>query len=428
MKAVLGGGVLGSAAASPVAVAVLSVAQKLAERPRRVSEVLIRPLPGRAPLVAAELRRLAAGRLDVRAGRLRTGPARARRSSPTASSTSLFEAISVMIGFLLALNAMLLTVPERRRFIAELRMQGYDPRPDRAAAGLPGAGAGGRGLADRRRRWETRSRGRCSSARRTSSAPPSRSEPKRRCTLGTVLLAIGCGVLATALASLSPLLDLRSGVPPTPSFARAPRRRQRGRLTAHDRKARARGRGADRGDDRDRPAGAGRDDRRGSRARAGVPVSDPRRVLHRRPRAAAAGRTRPLQRPDRRARGAARDHHALGGARRDRRDRGLRGRGDRRRPRRSPARHRTGHHAVLLHRPDLGHVRARRVQHELVRARRAGARDRACPGRRLGARLSGRAARRRASGACGCAAGPPATPSRSNRASCAKATSRAPHG
>ncbi len=33
-----------------------------------------------------------------------------------------------MVGFLLALNAMLLTVPERRRFVADLRMQGYDSR------------------------------------------------------------------------------------------------------------------------------------------------------------------------------------------------------------------------------------------------------------------------------------------------------------
>ena len=33
-----------------------------------------------------------------------------------------------MVGFLLALNAMLLTVPERRRFVADLRMQGYDWR------------------------------------------------------------------------------------------------------------------------------------------------------------------------------------------------------------------------------------------------------------------------------------------------------------
>ena len=31
-----------------------------------------------------------------------------------------------MVGFLLAVNAMLLTVPERRRFIADMRMQGFD--------------------------------------------------------------------------------------------------------------------------------------------------------------------------------------------------------------------------------------------------------------------------------------------------------------
>ena len=52
----------------------------------------------------------------------------AQAIKPNGQSTSLFAAISVMVGFLLALNAMLLTVPERRRFVADLRMQGYDWR------------------------------------------------------------------------------------------------------------------------------------------------------------------------------------------------------------------------------------------------------------------------------------------------------------
>src|SRR6202023_3348268 len=55
VKVVLGGGVLGSAAASPVAVAVLSLAQTLAERPHRVSEVLIRPASGDEQMVLREL-------------------------------------------------------------------------------------------------------------------------------------------------------------------------------------------------------------------------------------------------------------------------------------------------------------------------------------------------------------------------------------
>src|SRR5205807_10028279 len=49
-------------------------------------------------------------------------------AKPNDQSTTLFAAISAMVGFLLALNAMLLTVPERRRFVAELRSQGFGPR------------------------------------------------------------------------------------------------------------------------------------------------------------------------------------------------------------------------------------------------------------------------------------------------------------
>ena len=49
-------------------------------------------------------------------------------AQPNDQSTALFAAISAMVGVLLALNAMLLTIPERRRFVAELSMQGFDPR------------------------------------------------------------------------------------------------------------------------------------------------------------------------------------------------------------------------------------------------------------------------------------------------------------
>ena len=36
--------------------------------------------------------------------------------------------ISALVGFLFAFNAMLLTVPQRRRLIADLRRDGYPPR------------------------------------------------------------------------------------------------------------------------------------------------------------------------------------------------------------------------------------------------------------------------------------------------------------
>jgi putative ABC transport system permease protein len=211
VQVVLGGGVLSSAAASPVAVAVLEVAQALTERPRRVSEVLIRPLPGDERMVASELARRAAGRLDVRVADYELGLL-GQAIEPNRQSTSLFSAISVMIGFLLALNAMLLTVPERRRFIAELRMQGYDRRQILlllgfqalvlgALASLVGIGLGdvlSETLFQRAPNF-------------LSAAFPIGAEQAVH--VRTILFAVGCGVLATALASLSPLLDLRASRP-----------------------------------------------------------------------------------------------------------------------------------------------------------------------------------------------------------------------
>ena len=176
-----------------------------------MSEVLIEPAPGKAELVVGELDRLAAGRLDVRSADYELGLL-SQALQPSRQSTSLFSAISVMIGFLLALTAMLLTVPERRRFIAELRMRGYEPRQIvlllgfqalalGVVASLLGVGAGellSHALFQRTPSF-------------LSAAFPIGTEVAVH--LGTVLIALGAGVLATALASLSPLLDLRSGRP-----------------------------------------------------------------------------------------------------------------------------------------------------------------------------------------------------------------------
>jgi putative ABC transport system permease protein len=211
VKVVLGGSALGSAAASPVAVAVLGLAQALAELPHRVSEVLIRPLPGDQGMVAGELQRLAAGRLDVRPADYELGLL-SQATKPNRQSTSLFTAIAVMIGFLLALNAMLLTVPERRRFIAELRRQGYDPRQIVLLLGFQALALGvmaslvGVGLGDVVSRTLFQR-----APDFLSAAFPIGAEQVVHA--GTVLFAIACGVLATALASLSPLFDLRAGRP-----------------------------------------------------------------------------------------------------------------------------------------------------------------------------------------------------------------------
>jgi putative ABC transport system permease protein len=111
---------------SPIAVAPLAYAQELSGLPGRLSRVLVEPARGGQAEVQAALRRLAAGRLDVQ-------PADfdevlfAKAATATNKSTSLFSVISALVGFLFAFNAMLLTVPQRRRLIADLRRDGYTP-------------------------------------------------------------------------------------------------------------------------------------------------------------------------------------------------------------------------------------------------------------------------------------------------------------
>lgn len=128
---------------------------------------------------------------------------------PSGQASDLFAAISALLGFLFAFNALLLTVPDRRQAIADLRVDGTG----RAAifqmvmsqglmlgiaASLAGL-IGGYAL---------------SGAFHQSPGYLSRSF-----TLGTntvigltpVVLALACGLLATCSASIVPLLDLRAG-------------------------------------------------------------------------------------------------------------------------------------------------------------------------------------------------------------------------
>ena len=88
---------------------------------------MIATRPGREAAVRAALTRLAAGRLAVE-------PASyderlfLKAAAASNQSTVLFAVISALVGFLFAFNAMLLTVPQRRRLIADLRRDGYTPR------------------------------------------------------------------------------------------------------------------------------------------------------------------------------------------------------------------------------------------------------------------------------------------------------------
>jgi putative ABC transport system permease protein len=127
LGAVLLEGDIGGLIDSSVAIAPLSYAQRLADMPGRVTSIFVDPDEGAEAEVRSGLQRLAAGRLTV-------GPADAQAkifrqaAQPANQSAVLFSTISALVGFLFAFNAMLLTVPQRRSLVEDLRLDGYARR------------------------------------------------------------------------------------------------------------------------------------------------------------------------------------------------------------------------------------------------------------------------------------------------------------
>lgn len=127
VAATIGDGQLGQAAASPLAIATLPYAQELAGMEGRVSSVFVSAQPGQARAAADGIARVGAGSIDVEAA---DAPVARLQVATEANdqSTLLFSIISALVGVLFAFNAMLLTVPDRRRFVAEMRAQGAATR------------------------------------------------------------------------------------------------------------------------------------------------------------------------------------------------------------------------------------------------------------------------------------------------------------
>ncbi len=118
---------IGALVDSPVAVAPLSYAQQLTGMQGRISRLYVATTPGSEQRVRAGLMRLAAGSLNVEPADF---DARlfAVAAAPANQGEGLFAAISALVGFMFALNAMLLTLDLRRRLVRELRYNGATRR------------------------------------------------------------------------------------------------------------------------------------------------------------------------------------------------------------------------------------------------------------------------------------------------------------
>lgn len=122
----LGATNIGAELGNPIAIVRLSEAQRLTGMVGKITRVLVEPKPGRDQEVRTALTRIAAGTLNVRPADFDALVFR-QAEGPTAESTQIFSAISALVGFLFAFNAMLLTVPQRRNLINDLRLDGYMP-------------------------------------------------------------------------------------------------------------------------------------------------------------------------------------------------------------------------------------------------------------------------------------------------------------
>ncbi|HYM55671.1 MAG TPA: FtsX-like permease family protein, partial [Solirubrobacteraceae bacterium] len=120
----LTGSDIGPLVDSPIALGPLRYVQHLTGMAGRVTRIFVGARPGQDRVVMAGLTRLAAGVLNVRSSDF-DATLFSRAASPTNQSTTLFSAISALVGFLFAFNAMLLTVPQRRNLVEDLRLDGY---------------------------------------------------------------------------------------------------------------------------------------------------------------------------------------------------------------------------------------------------------------------------------------------------------------
>jgi putative ABC transport system permease protein len=209
VTAVLGAGRIGRLSDSILAVVSLPYAQELAGLHDQITRILVVAKPGHEAAVRSELAAIGGNDLTV-ASVDQEARLLEQATGPIDQATGLFAAISAFVGLLFAFNAMLLTVPERRRFTATLRRLGYRRTRVLQILGFQalvlGIAASAVGLL-----------GGYFLSRAAAGHPPSYLTfafplgTHAVIPFTTIVEAFVGGVIATCLASVQPMLDLRRG-------------------------------------------------------------------------------------------------------------------------------------------------------------------------------------------------------------------------
>jgi putative ABC transport system permease protein len=122
--ATLGPSQIGGLAQSQIALAAIAYVQTLADDPGNVTRIFIQTLPGQQAVAKASLRTLASRENLILTSADFDAQLFSVASAPAQQGEGLFSVISAIVGFLFAFVAMLLTVPERRKAIKEMRKRG----------------------------------------------------------------------------------------------------------------------------------------------------------------------------------------------------------------------------------------------------------------------------------------------------------------
>ena len=203
------GGLLGT----PMMIAPLAYAQRLSGLSGRITRILVQPAPGRDQAVRTELEEMAGG-LSVRPADAEIKVFR-QAAIPINQSTALFSLFAMLVGFLFALSAVLLTVPQRQRFVSDLRMAGHPPAVVIQVMLLDALVLGAAGSLVGLAVGDLLSRGVLGAVPGyLSFAFPVGTE--RLVTWSSIALAAASGLLAACVAVLAPLRDIFARRPPQP--------------------------------------------------------------------------------------------------------------------------------------------------------------------------------------------------------------------